>query len=254
MKYETMKVFFQDKTCFIQLDRAKEGNTLNGRMIDEFFHVLEQYGDIATILVLEGTPEVFCLGADFEEISTKLKAGQQIDNNPEGLYALWIKLSTGPYVTISHVRGKANAGGIGFIAASDIVIADEAAQFSLSELLFGLYPACVMPFLIRRIGFQKANYITLMTQPFSAAKAYEWGLVDAYGDKSDVLLRKHLLRLKHLPKTGLGRYKHYINNLYGNLFEYANLAIDSNREIFSDPANMEGILRYVEQGKFPWQE
>jgi len=62
---------------------------------------------------------------------------------------LWLRLATVRTVTISHVRGKANAGGIGFVAASDIVLADETAQFSLSELLFGLYPACVLPFLIR---------------------------------------------------------------------------------------------------------
>nr|WP_269820011.1 enoyl-CoA hydratase-related protein [Bacillus velezensis] len=42
--------------------------------------------------------------------------------------------------------GVANAGGIGFVAASDIVIADDTAVFSLSELLFGLFPAMVLPF------------------------------------------------------------------------------------------------------------
>jgi 3-carboxymethyl-3-hydroxy-acyl-[acp] dehydratase len=52
-------------------------------------------------------------------------------------------LATGPFVTISHVRGKANAGGLGFMAASDIVLAQEEAQFSLSELLSdSIRPAC----------------------------------------------------------------------------------------------------------------
>lgn len=254
MNYQTIEVSLQDKTCFIQFHRKQDGNTINGRMIEELLQVLEQYRAIATIIVLEGSPEVFCLGADFKDISSKLKAGEQIDNNPEALYDLWLKLVTGPYITISHVRGKVNAGGIGFVAASDIVIADETAKFSLSEMLFGLYPACVLPFLIRRIGAQKANYMTIMTQPFSATQAYEWGLVDAYSDKSNSLLRKHLLRLKHLSKTSIERYKNYTSKLDRNLFECRKLAIDCNHEIFSDNENNKAILRYVDHGKFPWQD
>jgi len=132
-----------------------------------------------------------------------------------GRQAEGLRLATGPYVTIAHVRGTANAGGVGFVAASDIVLADETAQFSLSELLFGLYPACVMPFLIRRIGFQKANYFTMMTKPISAMLACEWGLVDAVEPVSEVLLRRHLQRLRRLSKTAIRRYKTYMSRISG---------------------------------------
>src|SRR6185503_19576776 len=122
------------------------------------------------------------------------------------MYDLWLRMATGPYVTIAHVRGTANAGGVGFVAASDIVLADETAQFSLSEMLFGLMPACVMPFLIRRIGFQRAHYMTLMTQPISVNQAYGWNLVDAHEKLSDALLKRHLMRLKCLSKNSIVRY------------------------------------------------
>jgi polyketide biosynthesis enoyl-CoA hydratase PksH len=88
---------------------------------------------------------------------------------------------------MSHVRGTSNAGGTGFVAASDIVIADNTAQFSLSELLFGLYPACVLPFLTKRIGFRKAHYLTLMTNPISVQQANAWNLVDAYEENSSLI-------------------------------------------------------------------
>ncbi|HJY84397.1 MAG TPA: enoyl-CoA hydratase/isomerase, partial [Candidatus Binatia bacterium] len=156
-------------------------------------------------------------------------------------------------VTISHVRGKANAGGVGFVAASDIVLADESAQFSLSELLFGLYPACVLPFLIRRIGFQKAHYFTLSTQPISARQACEWGLVDACEAQSDVLLRRHLQRLRRLSKTAIRRYKTYINHISVPLQDFRSPAIAANREVFSDTLNLQAIARYVEHGVFPWE-
>jgi polyketide biosynthesis enoyl-CoA hydratase PksH len=199
---------------------------------------------------LEGLPEVFCFGADFQGLHEEATTGQQSEQSPEALYDLWLKLAAGPYITVSHVRGKANAGGVGFVAASDIVLADQTAQFSLSELLFGLFPACVLPFLIRRIGFQKAHYMSLMTLPIPVQQAQTWGLVDVYDVQSESLLRKHLLRLKHLPKTGIVKYKHYINELNDSMLRFKSLAVASNKEVFSDPRNLERIFRFVEKGEF----
>ena len=174
----------------------------------------------AKILVLEGLPEVFCWGADFGEIA----AGDG-DRHGDGggvggdgrspaadLYDLWLSLAFGSFVSVAHVRGKVNAGGVGFVAACDIVLCADTVTFSLSELLFGLMPACVLPFLIRKVGLTKANFITLMTQPFTAEQAVAWHLVDAGADNSDNLLRRHLLRLRYLPKTGVTRYKNYLRD------------------------------------------
>jgi len=157
-------------------------------------------------------------------------------------------------VTISRVRGKANAGGVGFVAASDIVIADDTAQFSLSELLFGLYPACVLPFLIRRVGVQKAHYLTLMTQPISAKQACEWGLVDEYEPLSEALLRRRLRQLRRLSKVAIRRYKAYMSRVGWPLQDLKAPAVAANLEIFSDPENLQAIARYVERGVFPWEK
>ena len=140
------------------------------------------------------------------------------------------------------------------MAASDVVLADESAQFSLSELLFGLYPACVLPFLIRRIGFQKAHHFTLMTQPISAKQACEWGLVDACEPQSEALLRRNLQRLRRLSKIAIRRYKTYMSRMSVPLQELKSPAVAANREIFSDAGNLQAITRYVEHGIFPWEK
>lgn len=247
--YETIKVQFQESICFLQIDRPADNNTINGRLVEECNDVLSACESSATVLVVSGSPEVFCYGADFKGLART----DEPDAAPGPLYDLWLRMATGPYVTISHVRGKANAGGVGFVAASDIVLADETAQFSLSELLFGLYPACVLPFLIRRIGFQKAHYLTLSTQPISVKQAHEWGLVDAYEPQSEVLLRRHLQRLRRLNKTAIGRYKSYMGRIGTPLGDLKAAAVAGNREVFSDPANLQAIKRYVERGLFPWE-
>lgn len=253
MNYQTIQVRFQGTVCFILFNRPEAKNTINSLLIDECLQVLKLCEESTTIVVLEGSPEVFCFGADFQNIHDNLADGPTTENDPEPLYDLWLKLATGPYITIAHVRGRTNAGGVGFVAACDIVLADQTAVFSLSELLFGLFPACVLPFLVRRMGFQKAHYLTLMTQPITVQQAHSWGLVDAYEEQSESLLRKHLLRLRRLPKTGILRYKRYVNQLDEALLRSKPQALAANREIFSDPHNLEKIFRFVGQGKFPWE-
>jgi len=254
MIYETLKVQFQESICFMQIDRPQANNTINGQLVSECNHVLTACEEFATVVVLSGRPEVFCFGADFNAIAETSNNGREAGDDPGPLYDLWLRLAAGPYVTISHVRGKVNAGGVGFVAASDIVLADETAQFSLSELLFGLYPACVLPFLIRRVGFQKAHYLTLMTQPISAKQACEWGLVDAFEPLSEGLLRRHLQRLRRLSKVAIRRYKTYMNRISEPLQELRSPAVDANLEMFSDAENLHAVTRYVEKGVFPWEK
>ena len=252
--YETIQVRFDEDICFIQIHRPEANNTINDRLIEEFTKALNLCEESVKIVVLEGLPEVFCFGADFKGIQKKLEdAEQHQEQNPEPLYNLWLQLTSGPYITIAHVRGKANAGGVGFVAACDVVLCEEKAVFSLSELLFGLMPACVLPFLIRRMGFSKANYMTLMTQPVSAKQAQDWGLVDAYEENSENLLRKHLLRFRRFTKTGISRYKRYMNTLDDVLVTSRPKALEANIEVFSDPNNLEKVARYVKTGQFPWE-
>ena len=254
MNYETIQVRFEDPVCFLRICRPEANNTINDRLIEECRQVLELCAEKITVVVLEGLPEVFCFGADFRELHANRTNGQSRAQGPGPLYDLWLRLATGPYITISHVRGKTNAGGVGFAAASDIVLADETAQFSLSELLFGLFPACVLPFLIRRSGFQKAHYLTLMTRPITVQQAQAWGLVDAYEPQSENLLRRHILRLKHLPRTGILRYKNYMRELNDLIVQARARAVAANQEVFSDSQNLDRISRYVEKGQLPWED
>ena len=254
MSYQTIQVRWQEPVCFLQFHRPEANNTINDRLIEECRQVLALCQDSITIVVLEGLPEVFCFGADFQGMHAQMAGGQPGEHNPEPLYDLWLELATGPYITISHLRGKANAGGVGFLAASDIVLADMTAQISLSELLFGFFPACVLPFLIRKIGFQKAHYLTLMTHPVSVRQAHAWGLVDDYVDMSESLLRKHLLRLRRLSKIAIARYKGYMNKLHDLPLTDKSPALNANREIFSDPSNLRGVFRYMQTGQFPWED
>jgi len=252
--YETLQVRFQDDVCFVRIHRPDANNTINDRLIEELGQVLDLCEAQVRVVVLEGLPQVFCFGADFKGIQERFASGVPYEAlDPKPMYRLWLRLASGPYVTIAHVRGQANAGGIGFVAACDVVICDETATFGLSELLFGLMPACVLPFLVRRMGFAKANYMTLMTEPVSAQSAREWGLVDDVAADSQNLLRKKLLRLRRVSKTAVARCKRYMTTLDHLLLSAEQKALDANMEVFSDTDNVAKIVRYVSTGQFPWE-
>ncbi len=233
----------------ITLNRPETGNVLNVGLVGELSHAVSgcETADGPKVLVLRGGAQVFCAGGDFQAAA----AGDDLD--PATLYDLWTRLATGPFVSVAVVSGRVNAGGVGLAAACDLVLADDSASFTLSELLFGLYPACVLPFLSRRIGGQRSHYLTLSTQAIGAAQALAWGLADAVESPVDGLLRKHLLRLRHLDKAAIGRYKQYRSELDGVIDGARPLALDANRRMFADPAIKAGISRYVAEGKFPWE-
>lgn len=252
MGYRAIQVSIQDSVCWLRFDRPEANNTINKHLVDECLDVVAQCERELTVLVLEGSADVFCLGADFRGMYQQEQQGSQDEHRPDVLYELWAKLAMGSFVTVSHVRGRANAGGLGFVGASDIVISSANAQFSLSEMLFGIIPACVLPFLIRRVGFQRAHYMTLVTHPIDARQALEWGLVDACGEDSAEILRKHLLRLRRLSKSSIGRYKAYMNRLNTSIQNQRELAVAQNHAVFADPAVLQNIHRFVETGRFPW--
>lgn len=252
--YETLLVRVSHDVCFIQIHRPAANNSINDRLIEEFATALDRCGPQVKVVVVEGGPEVFCFGADFKGLQQSFQAtGGAPVMDPEPMYELWRRLASGPFVTIAHVRGQANAGGMGFVAACDMVICDEKASFSLSELLFGLLPACVLPFLIRRVGYARANYMTLTTEPITAKSALEWGLVDDCAADSGNLLRKKLLRLRRLSKSAIQRYKRYANTLDDTLAAAKPKALAANVEVFSDRDNLQKIARYVSTGQFPWE-
>lgn len=194
-QYQTLKVRTEGSICFVQFYRPDANNTINDVMLAEMNTVLgilaqnshpsqPRSADDICIVVFEGLPEVFCYGADFNALAGGYSEGNAEQQDPEFIYNVWQQMATGPFVTVAHVRGKVNAGGVGFVAACDIVLSDTTATFALSELLFGLIPACVMPFLVRKIGFQKAHYLTTSTQPINVQTAADWGLVDVYDENS----------------------------------------------------------------------
>lgn len=253
MEWNTIDVKLMRDVCFIQLNRFQEKNTINAQMISEIEEALDLYEEECKIFVFEGNEEYFCFGADFNAINEEGKSNRTSEQNPGRLFDLWKRMTCSSCIMIAHVRGSVNAGGVGFVCACDIVIASESATFSLSELLFGLMPAMVLPFLIQKIGSGHSRYMTLSTKPISAKTACEWGLVDICSEQSSSVLRQHLARMTKIPKDGVAHLKSYMDQLSGIDEHVRQKAIHANLEVFSDPTNLNRIYEFTQKGIYPWE-
>jgi methylglutaconyl-CoA hydratase len=84
---------------------------------------------------------------------------------------------TCPTPVIARVQGDTYAGGVGLVAACDIVVAVDTANFCLSEVKLGLIPATISPYVIRALGEQASRRYFITAERFSAAEAHRLGLV-----------------------------------------------------------------------------
>jgi hypothetical protein len=111
------------------------------------------------------------------------------------------RMFTCPLPTIARVNGPAIGGGCGLVAVCDIVIASEKALFSLSEVKIGLVPACISPYVIRRMGDKNAREYFLTGERIDAYKAAQANLVNevAATEKLDEAVEQ---RVKQLISSG----------------------------------------------------
>jgi methylglutaconyl-CoA hydratase len=79
---------------------------------------------------------------------------------------------------IARVNGPARGGGVGLLAAADVVVAAAEAHFAFSEVRLGIIPAMIAPFVIARLGPARARRLFLTAETFGAPEALAWGLVD----------------------------------------------------------------------------
>ena len=77
---------------------------------------------------------------------------------------------------ISRVQGPVFGGGVGLVAATDIVIVDDTAAFVMSETRLGFAATLATPTLVPRVGMAHALRMMLLGERIGAQEALEVGL------------------------------------------------------------------------------
>lgn len=164
----------------VTLNRPERNNAYNAELIGGLHAAMDDIGarDDARAVVIEGNGRHFQAGADLIWIN-QVRVGSTQDNiDASAATAHAIdRLNRLPLPTVALVHGFCVGGGTGLIAACDVVIAAETAQFAISEVRWGLTASIIFPQLNDAIGIRQLRRYGLTGERFNAAEARRIGLV-----------------------------------------------------------------------------
>lgn len=182
MEYTTIKLEIADSIARVTFCRPEIHNAFNSVVITEMaeiFSRLEKDDDVR-VVVLTGEGKSFCAGADLNWM--KSVVDQTYEENlfeSNALADLFYQIYSFKRPVIGRINGAAIGGGTGFVAVCDIAIAADSAKFSFSEVKIGVVPACIGPYVIKKMGEGKARELFITGERMLAKRARQVGLVNA---------------------------------------------------------------------------
>ena len=233
--------------------------TLDRASVDALADAIESAINDATVgaVVLQGSREVFCKGLDLDEL-VDLQSDphstheQSVVNYCRCLRAL--RFADKPVIAV--VEGAALGGGLGLVAASDVVIAGEGSSFGLPEVLFGLAPAMVLPFLLERVPNHTARIWAMsgIARPASEAKAA--GLVDVVVSSAELPaeLKRWLKVLRRAQRQGVKTIKQLSATIPAlDCAAALELGQQATLTAMRDPFTIAAVKSYKLDGVLPWE-
>lgn len=177
----TVRVETAGKIGRVTFCRPEVHNAFNDQVIDEMtfaFKRLKTDSDVR-VVILSGDGKSFCAGADLNWMR-RVKDSVFEDNLDEArrLADLFWDIYSFPKPVIGRINGAAIGGGTGFVAVTDIAVAAQSAVFSFSEVKIGVVPACISPYVIKRVGEGRAREFFLTGERLTSNRALEAGLVN----------------------------------------------------------------------------
>lgn len=158
----------------ITLDSPHNRNALSKQLVTELFEHLGTAAadDAVRVVLIASAGRVFCSGADLSEATA-----DGMEEGARRIVELQRLIVSMDKPVVVRAYGAVRAGGIGIVAAADIVVANEAATFALTEVKLGLAAAIISLTVHHRMNPRAASLTTLGGEVFSGTDAAAYGLV-----------------------------------------------------------------------------
>ncbi len=185
MNFTTVKYEKKDKLACVTFNRPEIHNAFNATVITEMQQIFDDIAqdDNIRVVLLTGKGKSFCAGADLNWMRGVIK--QSFEENlaeSNALADLFYNIYTCKRPVVGKINGAAIGGGTGFVAVCDIAIAARSAVFSFSEVKIGVVPACIGPYVIKKMGEGKTRELFITGERMKGDRAYEVGLVNRVVD------------------------------------------------------------------------
>ncbi|MGL5819546.1 MAG: enoyl-CoA hydratase-related protein [Phycicoccus sp.] len=158
----------------LTLDSPANRNALSQQLVADLRAHLDAAAADESLhaVVLRSSQRVFCSGADLREAASAdmVEVGGTIVALQRAIAAL-------PVPVVVRLDGPVRAGGLGLVAAADVVVCSEAADFALTEVRLGLAAAIISIPVLARITPRAASDWFLTGRRFGPEEARAHGLV-----------------------------------------------------------------------------
>lgn len=257
--YDTLEIAVADKVATITLNRPDVRNAFNEDAIADLTMAFDEVGQDADVraIVLAANGPAFCAGADLNWM--KKMAGYTRDENEADALRLADMLRTiyfSPKPVVARVQGDCYAGGMGLVAACDIVVAAEGVNFCLSEVKLGLIPATISPYVIKAMGDQAARRWFLTAERFDAREAHRLGLAHEVvpAEQLDTTVAGIAKALAGNSPNAVREAKKLVRDIAGLPIDDVLLADTAGRiaAIRASDEGREGVASFLEKRKPSW--
>lgn len=172
----------------VSFNRPQVKNAINSEMMQDLLTCWQHLASLTDLrcIILTGAGDAFCAGADLKErfkISLEVWQAQRAI-----LEQAMLAMLACPQPIIAAVNGPAFGGGLELMLACDFAYVSNAAIFAQPEVKIGLMPGALgTQNLPHAANLPRAKELTFTGETFSAAEAYQWGIVNKLCLAQDLL-------------------------------------------------------------------
>lgn len=247
---EVVHVERRDAVLLLTLDRPGRLNAVGSDTAAQLQAALDVADADPTIraIVVTGAGRAFSAGADITELDT-LESPADFARFVRSLTDALDRLAASPLPSIAAVNGLALGGGFEVALACDLRIASPSARLGVPEVKLGVLPAAAgTQRLARQLPAAVAKWLIMTGEPFGAAQALQYGLLN---DISDDPLAEALAlagRLAAGPPQAIAAAKRLVDVgvtmplAAGIVFERETVA-----GLFATEDRVEGIAAFLEK-------
>ncbi len=240
-----------DGVATLTIDRPHVRNAVPGGGWDALHELFDDVArdDEVRVLVLTGSGEDFCSGADV--------GGDRAERQPHPLDSMRSvgracqTLHTLPKPTIARVDGVAAGAGLNMALACDFVLASDRSRFSEIFARRGLNIDFGGSFILPRIvGMQRAKELVMLADVIDAPRAYEMGLVNRVVPRAelDTMVASFVEKLVAGPPIALATSKKLLNQSFSSTLEEALEAKGFGQAYqFTTKDTTEALMAFVEK-------
>jgi enoyl-CoA hydratase/carnithine racemase len=246
---EVVHFALDDEVATITLDSPHNRNALSRRLVAELFEALDraEREDEARVVVIRSADRVFCSGADMGEA-----AAGGMEEGARALVALQRRIVTHPRPVVTRLAGPVRAGGLGIVAASDVVLCSDDVTFAFTESRLGLAPAVISLTVLPRLTSRAAAETFLTGRTFDAREAAEMGLVTRAvpAERLDDAVTEVCAELKQTHPQGLAETKALLSrDLVAHIDTRADEMAVLSARLFGSDAAREAMTAFLQRRK-----